>query len=235
MVSEGTQTSLDHEAPPVTAVGTEALRPLPATKKEVTYYSAGVQTSEEWTPQRTKDGIDDDEVEDEGYWEAEDGVVGKRSPRAQKRMSRREKDREEELRQNLRREVEEEFKAIKDPTTTGAALSISAVRFPARALTTEESKAVTSSNSFLDFVDRSSKVIERALDEEYDLLVDYAMNGIEEDDEDEEDGFVSVRGRGSRKLKEVAQFYDEKWSRRRMISDLNFSPKVCTPQAFMCV
>ena len=231
MASAGTQTGPDTEAPAATAVGPEALRPLPGARKEVVSYSVGVQTSEEWMPQRPPEEAEGEGEEGEEFWDAEDGAAGKRSSRAQKRMSRREKDREEELRQNLRREIEEELGSIKDPTTTGAALAIGSARFPARPLTAEESKAVTSSDAFLEFVDRSSKVIERALDEEYDLLADYATNGVEEDDEDDEEGFVGARGRGSRKLKEVAQFYDERWSKRRMVSDLNFSPKVCRFQA----
>ena len=231
MVSAGTQTSGDAEAPDATAVGAEVLRQLPAAAaaaappREVVSYSVGVQTSEEWAPRKLDE---EDEDGDSGYGESfldgEDGAVGKRSSRAQKRLSRREKEREEELRQNLRGEIEEELKAIKDPTATGAALAAGAARFPARALTVEESKAVTSSDGFLEFVDRSSKVIERALDEEYDLLADYARNGLEEAD-GEEEGFGGARGQGKRGLKEAAQFYDEKWSKRRAISDINFSPK----------
>ena len=97
--------------------------------------------------------------------------------------------------------------------------------FPSRALTAEELDAVISSNDFLDFVDRSSKVIERALDEEYDVLADYRYGTIGEDDSDDGD---AMRGRSSRKgrrMKEVMQFYDEKWSNRRIISDISFSPK----------
>ena len=140
-------------------------------------------------------------------------------------MSLREKQREDELRANLRREIEEELKAIKDPTQID--LSANAVqRFPARALNNEEMKALTSSEDFLDFVDRSSKVIERALDEEYDVLADYAMDGMDGYDEDEDEGYASARGRKGRRLKEVAQFYDERWCKKRMISDINFSPKV---------
>lgn len=73
----------------------------------------------------------------------------------------------------------------------------------------------------MDFVERSSKVIERALDQEYDILADYALSGQTgiEDDDDE------YRGKGRRRVKEIAQFYDERWSKKRMISDINFSPK----------
>ena len=126
---------------------------------------------------------------------------------------------------NLRKEIEEELKALQDPTHAEAKENAEE-RFPARNLTNEEMNAVTSSEDFLDFVDRSSKVIERALDLEYDVLADYAMDGLGEYDEDEDEGYASAGGRKGRRIKEVAQFYDERWCRRRMVSDINFSPKV---------
>jgi len=76
----------------------------------------------------------------------------------------------------------------------------------------------------MDFVERSSKVIERALDEEYDILADYALSG-ENGVEDDDDEYGNTRGKGRRRVKEIAQFYDERWSKKRMISDISFSPK----------
>lgn len=145
--------------------------------------------------------------------------------RKAQRLSRREQERkrEEELRQNLRREIEEELKAVKESITTGSAAQSN---YPARALTEEELNAVTSSEDFLDFVDRSSKVIEKALDQDYDVLVDYGMDGLKGLDEDEDEGYISSRGKKGRRIKEVVQFYDERWSRKRMISDLGYSSKV---------
>jgi len=154
------------------------------------------------------------------------GLESDRSPsRKAKRLSRREREREEELRQNLRREIEEELKAVKEPETNGAAAAAQP-KYPARALTEEELNAVTSSEDFLDFVDRSSKVIEKALDQDYDVLVDYGMDGLRGVDEEEDEGYASSKGRKGRRMKEVTQFYDERWSRKRMISDLGYSPKV---------
>ena len=141
-----------------------------------------------------------------------------------KRRNRREQEKEEELRESLRREIEEELKAAKGlnldgPTPTGPS------KFPARALTDEEVNAVTASEDFLEFVERSSKVIEKALDQDYDILADYAQDGTEvESDEDE--GYGSSRGKKGRRVRQIAQFYDERWSKKRMISDVNFSPKV---------
>lgn len=141
-------------------------------------------------------------------------------------MSRRERDREEELRQRIRGEVEEELKAAKEFVTDGvmAANSTVAMNFPSRDLTTEEIDAVYQSEDFVDFLEKSTKVIERAFDQEtYDILTDYALQGQDVDDEDEETG--NTGGRGKHRIKEVAQFHDERWSKKRMISGIDFSPK----------
>ena len=196
-----------------------------APKAEVITYSIGIQTTEPWSPHqgdRSTNGFSDSDEEH--------SPSKARTPRASKRLSRRERDREEELRQNLRREIEEELRAVKDPDPFTSTIQSTQVNFPARALTGDEMKAVTSSEDFLDFVERSSKVIERALDEEYDVLANYALDGLDGMDEDEDEGYASSRGKKGRRMKEVAQFYDERWSRKRMISDINFSPKVDLPR-----
>lgn len=177
---------------------------------EVLSYSKGVQTSDQWTPQRRDRSLDRFPDSDS------DHVV--RTPRASKRLSRREREKEE-LRQKLRGEIEEELKAVKDPVLDGPAPGAQP-NYPARALTDEELNAVTSSEDFLEFVERSTKVIERALDEDYDLLANYAIDGLEDVGNDDEEG-----------IREVVQFYDGRWSKKRMISDLGFSPKVRT---FLC-
>ncbi|KAI9761921.1 MAG: hypothetical protein M4579_000704 [Chaenotheca gracillima] len=192
--------------------------------KEVLTYSKAVQTSEAYTSPRQyrqSDGFSDSE--------RDESPSNVRTPKNSKRMSRRERERDEELRQNIRKEIEEELRTLKDPAVeraqNGAAEEDAATsNFPARTLTNEELNAVTSSGDFLDFVERSSKVIERALDEEYDVLADYALRGPSglEDEDDEQGG---VRGRGRRRVREVAQFWDERWSKKRMISNIAFSPK----------
>lgn len=128
-------------------------------------------------------------------------------------------ERYEELREKLRKEIEEELKLLNEPEQSNG--DGEANGFFARELSDEEKAAITSSDDFLDFIERSSKVVEKALDMEYDVLADYRMemNGEEE-------------GQAGGRLKEVMQFYDERWSKKRMISDINFSPKVCTPSSF---
>lgn len=190
----------------------------PSPVKEVFSYSKGVQTTDEWTtPSRTRAQSIISEADD---------IPGMNSSPS-KRLSRRERDREEELRQRIREEVEEELRATKeflnDGVTPSSAFSTS--NFPVRNLTAEELEAVAQSDEFVDFLEKSTKVIERALEQEgaYDILTDYALQGQDIDDEDEESG--NTGGKGKHRIKEVAQFFDERWSKKRMITGIDFSPK----------
>lgn len=163
----------------------------PSPVREIITYSREVQTAETWTEPEDEDNDD---------------------PTSRSRGS------DEELRERIRKEIEEELKQLQTDNgeqadgqpgeaTNGGSL--------ARELTDEERAAITASEDFLDFIDRSSKVVERALDMEYDVLADYGL-GISAEDEEQ----------SGRMIKEVAQFYDERWSKKRMISDINYSPKV---------
>ncbi|KXJ91989.1 cytoplasmic dynein-like protein 1 intermediate chain 2 [Microdochium bolleyi] len=190
----------------------------PSPVKEVFSYSKGVQTTDEWTPPTPRNRAIS-ELPDE------DVVASAATP--SKRLSRRDQRREEELRQNLRKEIEEELREARDLVADGPLQSgtVSTTNFPARALTDEELVAVTASDDFVDFVERSTKVIERALDisNEYDILTNYSLQALDIEDEDEQAG--NTGGKGRRRVKEVMQFYDERWSKKRMISSLDFSPK----------
>ncbi|OCL12072.1 WD40 repeat-like protein, partial [Glonium stellatum] len=211
-------------APPVGAIQRLSIGPLTTVyetlsspKPEILTYSKGIQTSEPWSPPKQRSFGSDSE--------GDESPTRAKTPRAAKRLSRRERERDEELRQNLRREIEEELKTLQQLGSDNmATASISQQSFPARTLTNEELNAVTSSEDFLDFVERSSKVIERALEQEYDILADYAlggMNGLDDDD----DGYGTTGTKKGRRIKEIAQFWDERWSKKRMISDLGFSTK----------
>lgn len=183
--------------------------------KEVFSYSKGVQTTEEWMgPIRPRAQSTTSDLDD----------LPGTTTTPSKRLSRRERDREEELRQKIREEVEEELKAAKEFVADGTVANNGSVNYPSRELTLEELDAVIESDDFVDFLDKSTKVIERAFDQEtYDILVDYALQGQEVDDEGEETG--NTGGRGKHRVKEVAQFFDERWSKKRMISGIDFSPK----------
>ncbi|KAL9121433.1 MAG: hypothetical protein Q9187_002014, partial [Circinaria calcarea] len=191
----------------------------PAPKIETPSYSVGIQTTEPWSHQRRDTSTDG--VSDSDYDQLH-GVI--RTPKATKRLSRKQREREDELRQHLRQEIEEEFKTAKGSTPNGAG-SQGAQSFPVRALNTEEKNAITSSEDFQEFIERSSKVIEKAFDQQYDILTDYALDGLDGLDEEEDEGYVSSRGKKGKGIKEIAQFYDERWSKKRTISDVNFSPK----------
>jgi len=182
----------------------------PSPVKEVFSYSKGVQTTEEWVSSSRP----------RAFSESDNEEPVPTTP--SKRLSRRDRDREEELRENIRREIEDELRAAKEPMTDGV-LKASVSNFPARSLTSEELRAVTNSDDFMDFIDKSTKVIEKALDQEYDILTDYTLQMNDVDDEDEQSG--NTGGKGRRKVKELAQFYDERWSKKRMISSIDFSPK----------
>lgn len=180
-------------------------------KPEVITYSKGVQTTEPWD-----DDVRDTSEDDQGA----EGVTRSSSRRRGRKLSGRARElEEEEIRQRLRQEIEEELKALQ----LDEKVEREKERFPARALQPEELNAVTSSNDFLDFIDRSSKVIERALDEEYDVLADYALTSRTGQDDDDDDEYV---GRKGRRIKEIASFdLSDSMGKRRMISSLEFSPK----------
>lgn len=163
----------------------------PSPVREIITYSREVQTAETWTEP-------DDEDNDD--------------PTSKSRGS------DEELRERIRKEIEEEHKQLQtdesEQQIDGQPGATNGGGF-ARELTDEERAAITASEDFLDFIERSSKVVERALDMEYDVLADYGL-GISAEDEEQ----------SGRMIKEVVQFYDERWSKKRMISDINYSPKV---------
>ncbi|UNI14720.1 hypothetical protein JDV02_001321 [Purpureocillium takamizusanense] len=190
----------------------------PSPVKEVFSYSKGVQTTDDWSSTPTRPRAQS--IASDG-----DDYTGTAST-PNKKLSRRERDREEELRQKIREEVEQELRATKELLVDGSAPahSSSSTNWLSRDLTTEELEAVTRSEEFVDFLEQSTKVIERAIDQEtYDILTDYALHGKDLDDEDEESG--NTGGRGAHRIKEVAQFFDERWSKKRMISSIEFSPK----------
>ncbi|CAK1355076.1 Cytoplasmic dynein 1 intermediate chain 1 [Cercospora beticola] len=177
-------------------------------KPEYITYSKGVQTADAWQ-----------QSGGESPAEGSDPDTRSTSPsRRRRNLSPRARElQEEEIRQRLRQEIEEELRSLQ----AHEHVAPDKERFPARSLAPEELSAVTSSNDFLDFVERSSKVIERALDEEYDVLADYAAHARAADDD--EDEYVGRRGR---RVKEVASFdLQPEMGRKRMISDIDFSPK----------
>ncbi|KPI45140.1 Cytoplasmic dynein 1 intermediate chain 2 [Cyphellophora attinorum] len=204
MVSMSTQTT---EA--VLNVGSESVPPWSTTvvpSKEYITYTKAVQT-DPWSDESPTEGSDEDDIR----------------KRSRRRSSKKTAEEEEAIRAQLRREIEDELQATQNGHIGNQVNGDSQKqRFPLRTLTDNEMNAVTASTDFISFVERSSKVIERALDEEYDLLADYTRAAALQDDED--DTTYSRSTRKSHSLKESLQLFSDRHSRRRMISDIQSSP-----------
>lgn len=87
---------------------------------------------------------------------------------------------------------------------------------PPRELSDEEKQTVMMTEEFHGFFDRTSRIIERALAEDTNIFVDYSHD-YEEDGEANEAGGV--------KLSLNRWFYDERWSRNRCITCMDWSPQ----------
>ncbi|RMZ85220.1 hypothetical protein DV738_g226, partial [Chaetothyriales sp. CBS 135597] len=195
-VSAGTMTTVE-------SVAAEAVQ---APKKEYITYSKAVQTEPVTHEDDTPLGA-----------ESEENARLKN----RRRSSRRDlEDEEEQIRARLRKEIEEELQASR--IGEGSKSEPASQRFPLRTLADDELAALAGSTEFQAFVERSSKVIERALDEEYDLLTDYTRaTAVDEDADDTPYNGVSKK---SHSLTESLQLFSDKHSRRRMVSDIQFSP-----------
>ncbi|XP_066977026.1 cytoplasmic dynein 1 intermediate chain 2-like isoform X42 [Macrobrachium rosenbergii] len=87
---------------------------------------------------------------------------------------------------------------------------------PARELSDEEKQMLMMTEEFHTFFDRSTRIVERALCEDANIFVDYSHDH-EEDGEASENGGV--------KLSLNRWFYDERWSRNRCITCMDWSPQ----------
>jgi len=78
----------------------------------------------------------------------------------------------------------------------------------------EEKKNIMNSDGFKDFFDYSTKIVERALDEPYDFMIDYRIDNTIEDDKVNDNT-----------LKLVHSFYSEDWTKDRTVTDMDWSPE----------
>ncbi|KAH7911054.1 WD40-repeat-containing domain protein [Hygrophoropsis aurantiaca] len=83
-----------------------------------------------------------------------------------------------------------------------------------RELTEEERASILSAPEFIDFVEQSSKILQRALNDGYDYIRDYTV-GAEANGDDSE----------GKRVKRVCAFYDERYGKNRSITDVDWSPK----------
>uniref|UniRef100_A0A8C5CIF4 Dynein cytoplasmic 1 intermediate chain 1 n=1 Tax=Gadus morhua TaxID=8049 RepID=A0A8C5CIF4_GADMO len=95
----------------------------------------------------------------------------------------------------------------KSPLTTGP---------PHRELTEEERQQILHSSDFQSFFDCSVRVMERALAEDDDIFFDYGGRDL-----DDKEGELA----GGSSLSLSRLFYDEHWSKHRVITCLDWSPQ----------
>ncbi|GLB41702.1 putative dynein intermediate chain [Lyophyllum shimeji] len=124
-------------------------------------------------------------------------------------------DYEEELRQRIQREREIEAERLardKELEEESVKLDLE-IEQEIRELSEEERASILAAPEFLDFVEQSSKIVQRALNDGYDYIRDYTI-GAESGGDDSE-------GR----VKRVCEFYDERYGKNRSITDVDWSPK----------
>uniref|UniRef100_W5L536 Cytoplasmic dynein 1 intermediate chain 1 n=1 Tax=Astyanax mexicanus TaxID=7994 RepID=W5L536_ASTMX len=85
-----------------------------------------------------------------------------------------------------------------------------------RELTEEEKQQILHSEEFVIFFDRSIRVMERALAEDSNIFFDYSGRDLEDKEGD-------LQGGSSLSFSRL--FYDERWSKHRVITCLDWSPQ----------
>jgi dynein intermediate chain len=199
-ISTSTQTFTDSS----TSTGQDTFsfqEPQPQ-KTESICYEKSTQTEDTWEPS-TNDA-----------WVGNDEGIGRetREQNLEKLKEEWLKEKEEELQSKYQQPTVQDQESEQKPAIVAI-----------RTLEGEELNAVVKSHDYKEFLDKSIKIADRALEEPYDILVDYSVDTGALDDDDD---FGKGRTRKGRRVKQVAQFWDDKWSRKRIISDVGFSPKV---------
>ncbi|XP_072540096.1 cytoplasmic dynein 1 intermediate chain 2 isoform X9 [Salminus brasiliensis] len=87
---------------------------------------------------------------------------------------------------------------------------------PPHELTEEEKQQILHSEEFLTFFDHSSRIVERALSEHVDVCFDYSGRDLQDKEGDTQAGT---------KLSLNRQFMDERWSKHRVVTCLDWSPQ----------
>ncbi|XP_029845278.1 cytoplasmic dynein 1 intermediate chain 2 isoform X4 [Ixodes scapularis] len=99
-----------------------------------------------------------------------------------------------------------------DPARTPGAQEAKEPKAP-RELSEEERQQILLNEDFRTFMDRSSRIVERALCESSDICVDYTGN-TEDQDSDDKSGI---------KLSLNRVFFDDRWSKNRMVTSFDWS------------
>ncbi|XP_065787828.1 cytoplasmic dynein 1 intermediate chain 2 isoform X1 [Muntiacus reevesi] len=85
---------------------------------------------------------------------------------------------------------------------------------PPHELTEEEKQQILHSEEFLSFFDHSTRIVERALSEQINIFFDYSGRDLED-----KEGQIQAGA----KLSLNRQFFDERWSKHRVVSCLDWS------------
>ncbi|XP_075036745.1 cytoplasmic dynein 1 intermediate chain 2 isoform X1 [Mixophyes fleayi] len=85
---------------------------------------------------------------------------------------------------------------------------------PPHELTEEEKQQIIHSEEFVSFFDHSTRIVERALSEQINIFFDYSGRDLEE-----KEGEIQAGA----KLSLNRQFFDERWSKHRVVSCLDWS------------
>ncbi|CAG8710352.1 37729_t:CDS:10, partial [Gigaspora margarita] len=128
---------------------------------------------------------------------------------------------EEEIREKVRLEFEEVQKAKEAAAADLRARQEAEKKKELKLfeLSDAEKKNIIGSLEFYEFVTHSTKMVERALNENYDFMKDYSFNEAAARDENE----------GAR-VRHLFSFVDDRWSKNRFVTDVNWShknPELC--------
>ncbi|CAG8450274.1 9265_t:CDS:10 [Diversispora eburnea] len=117
---------------------------------------------------------------------------------------------EEEIREKVKKEFDDEIKAREAAAEEQRLKREAEKKKEAKLneLSDQEKKGIVISPEFNDFIKYSSKIVERALNENYDLMRDYTID--DETENEINDGPC---------VKFLCSYFDERWSKNRFVTD----------------
>ncbi|KAG0030526.1 hypothetical protein BGZ81_002540 [Podila clonocystis] len=121
---------------------------------------------------------------------------------------------EQELREKIKEELAKEEQLRLEILEAERLETEAAIPQEAPELTDEERKTILQSAEFVDFMDHSSKILERAMSEKYDFMKDYTL-GLDDAAEDLNGNRVRL----------VCSFHDDRWTKNRSVTDVGWSSK----------
>ncbi|CED84700.1 Cytoplasmic dynein intermediate chain [Phaffia rhodozyma] len=121
----------------------------------------------------------------------------------------------EEMRSRIIKELEEEKRKLDQEIAEEKAEMARVEELErVRDLTEDQRNQIYLAPEFLEFVENSSKIVQRALSDGYDYIKDYTSGGA--GDIDDEEG---------KNIKLICTFTDDRWTKGRSVTDIDWSPK----------